>query len=398
MSTMNTGTELYTDPPSDLFYKDFNKWLEGLRHFIFTKILPLAIPAENQYRNDYAKILISDNAMKIWVVSFTDPSYDRNPDSNYELLELLGDRQLESLFTNFVVARYPNITEKTITEAKSTYMSKLDQAKKARELGLHKWVRTNMDLTIHTSEDLFESMFGALFKIGDLYIGKGTGYSLCNNLLTALFYNLTIDFDAIMTRSVTQIKEIFEKLGWSELEKFKVEELGKPTFETLPDGTLRWSLELRLLPRALAFLKTEGKLDTKGPVLTLKKGNNKTTLQTEAYFEAVKALKDRFGIDYKWASEYAEKKSDKEIREIAGERIIQDNLNQVFFSKNKKSGDRQFLQLLGTEKGTNRIVILLSVNSEFNVPLINLKNFSLKYYAANGKINPTINVNYDPNF
>lgn len=397
-SVSSNTLEVQTDPPSDLFYKDFKAWLLGLRHFVFTKILPLAIPADNQNRNDYAKILISDEAMKIWVVAFTDSSYDRNPDSNYELLELLGDRELESLFTNFIVNRYPDITEKTMTETKSTYMSKIDQAKKARVLGLHKWVRTNIDLSIHTSEDLFESMFGALFKIGDNLLGKGNGYALCNNVLTALFYDIVIDYDVIMKRPVSQIKEIFEKLGWSELDKFSIKELGVPTYQILLDGTTNWILELRLNNRATDFLRREGKMDAKGPILSLTKANNKKTLETDAYEKAIKALKDRFDIDYKWSIDYAHKKSDEEVQSIAGERVKQDNLTQVTFSKNKKTESRQFIQLIGTSISTNRIIILLSINSEFNVPLGPLKNFALKYYAANGRVDPTISVNYDPNF
>lgn len=396
--TVPSELQVIIDPPSDLFHKDFKAWVTGLRHFIFTEILPMVIPPDNQYRNDYGKILISDEAMKIWVVGFTDPSVDRNPDSNYELLELLGDRQLESCFTNFVVNRYPDITEKTLTEAKSIYASKIEQAKKARELGLHKWVRTNTDLTIHTSEDLYESLFGVLFKIGDQLIGKGNGYALCSNLTAYLFYDLSIDYEAIMTRPVTQIKEIFEKLGWSERDKFKVEELGIATFRNLPDGSTKWTLELRLTNKAMDFLRREGKVDAKGPVLTLTEANNKPTLETEGYKDAVQALKSRFGIDYKWATDYAEKKIDADTKTIAGERIKQDNVTQVYFSKYKKTGDRQFIQLLGTDRASNRIIILLSVNSERNAPLSTLKDFTLRYYASNGKVNPIISVNYDPSF
>jgi hypothetical protein len=337
--------------------------------------------------------------MKIWVISFTDPSYDRNPDSNYELLELLGDRQLESLFANYLVRSHPDITEKTITEAKATYISKIEQAKRARKLGLHKWVRTNVDISIHTSEDLFESLFGALFTIGDRYIGSGNGYALCNNLLVSLYYDIDINYEAIMTRPITQIKEIFEKLDWSDLEKFSINELGIPQYITLSDGSAKWTVQLKLPDGAVRFLKQENLLrQNESPILVVKEADTKETLKTEAYKDFVQVLKNRYGIDYNWAKNYVDVNMKIENEKIVINRMKQEGIADVFFSKNKKVGNYQFIQLLGNKRDTRRIVILLSINAPFNILLQELKKFALKYYDAKGSIDPTKSVNYEANF
>lgn len=393
-------TEVYIDPPSDLFHTNFDKWFKSFYHFILTEIIPRTIPNNNINRDEYGKILSSDQAMTTWVVAFTDPSVDRNPDSNYELLELLGDRILGAVFSNFVQLKYPNITEKMLTEINATYMSKIKQQEKAKYLNLNKWVRTNMDTTIHTYEDLFESLFGALFKIGDSLIGKGNGYALCNNLISNLYYDLSVDFNEILSRPTSQIKEIFEKLNWSTLrdEKFNLDELGVPTIIKDKSGSQnKWRFRLELTSTAVEFLQANRKWDAGGPVLTTVEGKNKKTVKNEGYQGALTALKNRFGIDFKWASDYVDEKNKRETESLAGIRMKEEEILKLIFPKSKKSGNRQFLQLIGIDK-TDKNTILLSINSEFDVPLSDLKNFALRYYSNKGRVSPNISVNYIPNY
>lgn len=390
--------QIYEDPPTGLYNTDATLWFNSFRHFIFTNIVPRVLPDNtNPYRNDYAKILISDEAMKIWVVAFTDPTFDRNIDSNYELLELLGDRVLSAIFSNFIISRYPGITEETLTKINSTYMSKVKQKEKAKYLRLHKWVRTSIDITIHTSEDVFESTFGALYKIGDNFIGKGNGYALCTNFITELYHDLQINLDLIMADPITQVKEIFEKLNWrtNPDDKFNPSELGNIKENKDPIQGNKWILTLKLTHTAIEFLKLEGLWDNTGPILSNQTGKDKKTLTNSAFKEALDNLNSRFKINYKWAGDFSRDKFVREFEYIAKNRMSQDGIIELWFPKSKKTSDKQFLQLVGINI-EDKNIILLTVQSNFDTPLSNLKIFSVRYYAANGKINDIIM--YDENF
>ena len=389
-------TEIVIDPESDLFYKDPIKWLEGLRNFLFTEIIPKALPNDNKNRDKYGSILISENAMNVWIVTFTDQSVDRNTLKNNQVLEMLGDRQLESLFTNLVYRLYPQITEDLLTELKSTYMSKNSQKNMANKLGLNKWVRNNFDNTIHTSEDLFEALFGGLFVIGEEYIGKGNGYALCNNLITSLYYDLEIDPDAILLRPITQVKEIIEKLGWGDRQeqKFDAAELG--TIENIEDDTsdYKWSLTLKLTKNAKLFIKNILKREiVNGGILANTVAANKDTLKNNAFSEALKNLKEFYGVDHKWAVNYAQEELEGIIKLIAKTRMEQDKIVKVYFAKIMKTGTTQFLQLVGIDNYNNHI-ILISVVGNFKEPVVNLKQFAVKFYSDHGKISSTQPIVY----
>ena len=392
--------EIIIDPASDLFYKDYNKWVKGLWYFLFTKIIPLVLPKDNKNRDLYAKILLSNDAMSIWIVCFTDQSVDRNPSNNNQMLETLGDRELESLFSNFVVNLYPKMTESLLTELKSTYMSKNKQKDMANKLELNKWVRSNFDNTIHTSEDLFESLFGALFKIGETYIGKGNGYALCSNLLTHLYYDLVIDPNAILLRSITQVKEIVEKLGWGQKnpDKFVKEELCVMQNIENEDSDYKWSLVLKLTKNAKVFIENILKKNiVNGGIIASQSGTNKTTLRNAAFDEAVRNLKELYGVDYDWASKYSEVELDSLVESIAKGRMDQDKIVSAYFPKITKSEKSQFLQFVGIDKSSNYI-ILSSIVGDFKDPLINLKIFAIRLYANSGKQDPTQPIIYDPNY
>ena len=392
--------EIVVDPASDLFITNFIVWAEGLKHYIFTKILPLTLPNDNKYREEYALILISEEAMAIWIVAFTDPSVDRNPSNNYQMLEILGDRQLESLFSNFVVSIYPKMTESLLTELKSTYMSKNKQNEMANKLGLNKWIRTNFDNTIHTSEDLFESLFGALFKIGERYIGKGNGYALCSNLITNLYYDLEIDPEFVLLRPITQFKQIVEKLDWgvARPEKFVADEFGIVENIENSDSDQKWRLVLKLTKSASDFINRYlNKPILNGGIIASQVNANKPSLINAAFNEALMNLKSLYGIDHDWAVNRSEKETTDLIESIAKNRMDQDKIISAYFPKITKSDKSQFIQFVGMDSSSNHI-ILSSIVGDFKEPLINLKKFAINLYAQTGKHDPSRPVVYNPNF
>jgi len=393
-------SEVVIDPASDLFYKDYAKWVNGLRHFLFTKIIPRALPNNNKNRDLYANILISEEAMTIWIICFTDQSVDRNPGNNYQQLEILGDRQLESIFSSFVINLFPKISESLLTELKQTYLSKNKQKDVSNKLELNKWIRSNFDNTIHTSEDLLEALFGALFKIGETYIGKGNGYALATNLVANLYYDLEIDPDAILLKALTQVKEISEKLGWGQKQpqKFDQDEFG--VVQNIEDESdeYKWSLTLKLTKNARNFIeKTLGKPILNGGIIASKVSSNKESVVNMSYEEALKNLKLLYGVDYDWASKYSKTELDQLIKSIANNRMKQDKLVSAYFPKITKSENKQFLQFVGIDDTSNHI-ILSSIIGDFKEPLINLKTFAIKLYSNNGKYDPSQPIVYDPNY
>ena len=393
-------TEIVTDPASDLFYKDYTKWVKGLRHFLFTQILPRALPEKNMNRDLYANILISEEAMTIWIICFTDQSVDRNPGNNYQQLEILGDRQLESIFSSFVINLFPKISESLLTELKQTYLSKNKQKDVSNLLGLNKWIRTNFDNTIHTSEDLLEALFGALFKIGETYIGKGNGYALATNLVSNLYHDLEIDPNLILLKALTQVKEISEKLGWGQKQpqKFDADEFG--VVQNIEDESddYKWSLTLKLTKNARNFIeKILNKPILNGGIIASKVSSNKESVVNMSYEEALKNLKDLYGVDYDWASKYTKTELDDLIKSIANNRMQQDKLVSAYFPKITKSENKQFLQFVGID-GNSKHIILSSIIGDFKEPLINLKTFAIKLYSNNGKYDASQPIVYDPNY
>lgn len=388
-------SEVVIDPASDLFITDPIKWFKGYRHFIFTEIVPRVLPLSNPNRDAYGQILISDQAMAIWQVSITHESVNRNPGSNNEMLEMLGDRELESIFSNYVTSLYPKMTEDLLTELKSTYMSKVKQRDMAIKLGLHKWTRTYFNVTIHTSEDLFESMFGALFKIGETYIGKGNGYALCNNLLANLYYDLKINPDDIFLRSRSQLKEIIEKLGWGKQieQKFDEKEWGvivpNITGDEDNEDENKWSLTLKLTKNARDFIKNVlGKEIINGGILATRIGKTKKNLINEASQDALNTLKDAYNIDFKWAVNYSKQQLENMITESTKIRMKQDGITSISFSKIFNADGKQMLQLIGQEANGN-MVILMSVVASTKTRINLIKLFAVKSYSESGKFDPS---------
>ena len=326
--------EIVINPASDLFYKDEKAWLIGLRNFIFIKILPLALSEKNPYRNEYAKILISDDAMSIWVVAFTHPSVDPNPDSNYEQLEILGDAIILKPFYDILVSKYPNISEEQLTLLKSIYVSKEGQRNLSNKLGLRNWIRINVDVSMQISEDLLESVSGALSRLGDMFLGKGNGYALVFNFMISLYGDIEIDPNKTFISDKSQVKQIFEKMHWTKFKQFKFTEI--ESLKTLENqtSTEKKKITIKLNDTAVKYIKDVMKSPIiDGGILAEIKGPDKSTIEKQAYDLALKNLKSHYNIDYNWASAESDKLSQEKIPTIAKERMKDDEyLKLLIFS------------------------------------------------------------------
>ena len=191
-------SEIIEDPSRDLFYVDPKKWLEGLRYFIYNKILPKCFSPDDENYKVNSEKMVNSIAMGLWKIAFTHKTFDPNGVNNYETLEHMGDTAMKTAFDSSVIQKYPGISEYIITLINNIYVSKPIQKQKSEELGLYKWIRIIIPANIHIHEDLLEALFGALYKIGDQVLGKGNGYVLSSNL-AANIYDIESIYNNYMT-------------------------------------------------------------------------------------------------------------------------------------------------------------------------------------------------------
>jgi len=234
--------QIIIEPEQGLAYKDPNKWFEGLRYYLYNVIIPKALSDTDPNYEIMREKLVNGDAMKIWVKVFTHKSFNPNGIDNYETIEHMGDTSMKTAFDSAVIQKYPDINEYDITLMNNYYVSKPIQRNISKELGLYKWLRTVIPLTIHVHEDLLEALFGGLFKIGDRVIGKGNGYSLSSNLAARIYNVDDIDINIVLAHPRSQIKEIIEKMRWHEgsgLKAEDIEKVRKQSGNPLKNGNLK---------------------------------------------------------------------------------------------------------------------------------------------------------------
>jgi dsRNA-specific ribonuclease len=232
--------------------------------------------------------IVNQKTLPIWKKAFTHETIDLN--ENYEQLETIGDRVLELTFLKYLLRRYPDLTPQEITNLKSKYMSKMYQGTTASQLGLGDWIRVGNDIySIHILEDVYESLFGALFEIADREIYDGAGYVLALKLQTKIFDENGFDLSDAQGHPRSQIKEIFEmlKLDVPDPEEYVSER-----------GT---SIRILITPDTRDALMTLEKMKSSTPLLLGEGfGPYKTSAINLAYSNALEYLKS-LGITRDWA-------------------------------------------------------------------------------------------------
>ena len=268
--------------------EDEYKWLLGLQQFLYSNLLPLAEP------NDSRRLqLVDQDAMTVWMITFTHESHNPNVGENYEELEKLGDVVMKMFFINYLMKRFPRITRLQLSELNNRYMSKEEQAPVAKKLGLQNWIRTPLDVNKQMTEDILEAVFGALLQIGDA-VKLGLGYVLCYNLFVNIYNEINIDMSYARGHVKTQVQQLFSKLHWG-----KVIEIWQPSEYAEGGSIAGGTLILKFTPQALKHLSTLN-IDVPSPILASADGPTKKTASSSVYAIALKHLTD-LGITKEWA-------------------------------------------------------------------------------------------------
>jgi dsRNA-specific ribonuclease len=181
---------------------------------------------------EYREKFTDDEAMKMFVMVITHRSVD--PKNNYEELEFIGDSILKGIIAQYILRRFPNLSEiselttkKGTTEGSlSLIKQKLEQKKNlssmALKLGFWDYVRCSPEVREKdrnaSLEDVYEAFIGALTTIIDERIKRGLGYMYAYNFVSSSLDEIEID--------VSQLKDPISSLTM--LYKANTIKSGKP--------------------------------------------------------------------------------------------------------------------------------------------------------------------------
>lgn len=165
------------------------------------------------------KILFDNEAMiNYWIPAFTHKTVDAA--NNYETLEFYGDKVLNYAFSQYLRDKFGGkLNQNTGTLLSNQYMSKVYQAELARKMGLVELMRYDPEepkINVSVQEDAFEAFAGALNNLAEDRIKRGLGFIFIFNMLTALFEDEEIVLSEVRRDVKTELKEIYEKMGWGE--------------------------------------------------------------------------------------------------------------------------------------------------------------------------------------
>ena len=147
-------------------------------------------------------------------LALTHKSFDNK--SNNERLEFLGDTVLNSVISQYLFLKYPEIPEGLLSRIRSQLVKSDTLSKKAKSLKLHKAVRLSKGtLNINDShkKSIYEGCLEAL--VGAIYIDGGWDQAtlVTINIFSDELSNISID-DSFKDPK-TELQELFQSLGMS---------------------------------------------------------------------------------------------------------------------------------------------------------------------------------------
>ena len=278
--------------------KEYLEWRNNLKKFLRYSILPKVVSSESALDK-----LVSDDAMKIWEVAFTNESFNPNVGENYEELELAGDVNLAAAYVKFMMASYPEITRSQLSEFRTKYLAKGFQSELSAKLGFGPHIRSRFATNTHILEDVLEAFFGALDLIGDQEFKFGAGAGLVYNMVVELYKDVPVDWEVTLGNPKTRVKEVYEGLGIIN-PKPPVKEKVPEIAEENENGTTTFSI---LIPDSgIELLKSMG-VSVPSNILATSTENTKKIASQVAYKIAVRNL-DQLGITDDFVADFKRSK------------------------------------------------------------------------------------------
>jgi dsRNA-specific ribonuclease len=322
------------------------EWYEGLRSYLRDQVLPLVVKSEEN-----RKKLVSDEAMKVWIICFTHESYNPNVGQNYEELELVGDHSMESNFMMYLYLNYPKMTRSDLSQLKSHYMSKPAQAQMSLKLGLNKWVRyRTININMHTFEDIIEAFFGGLHILGDQVFKFGAGNGLCYAMINWLFEDTPVDREYTKGKPKTIIKETFEMLHWGKAIE---------TYEKNPNTNLT-TVTISFPSEAMSTLQSLG-VNLPSPVIAIEEGHTKKIASDKAYDVTLQKIR-AIGITEEWVTSVRGTRNMRNPElapfvEPVQAKIKSQGFKGFYASKVQQTNNGKMFQLIGIKPDDTRVIL-----------------------------------------
>ena len=344
------------------------RWLTDLREHLRQLLNTLVEKYDKNNKINRLDLLTDDDAMEVWKIVFTHQTYDFEQAKNYEVPERLGDNLLGAAFSEYLYLTLPPeiITPSSLTLFKNYYMSKAEQPKLADKLGLPKLVRLGpyKGLEDKTREDVFEAFFGGINIIASRKLGFGVGYLLTFYFINSLFEDITINSNILLGDAITQVKEIFDALGWHTDKSKQVPYHQEKT----KDGQI--TFEVHLSQPAIEFFKNFDK--TANVILGMATRPTKDQAEMEANVKALAYLNE-LGVNAESIEEikaYRDSTNPLFANEYkkALEKANLQNYKQIRFSKQGTSYGRNIIYLIGeSDDGKDAIIsAVLSDSKKFD--------------------------------
>lgn len=182
-------------------------WIQSFRVYVHTNVATW-IGIKNQLnRNKIVEVVPS----RIWASALTHPSYDANPNKNYMKMRMIGQTSLKLAFYDYVTERYPGMDSDGMERLFLTYMSPAYKEVIAKRIQIYPLIRSAIDGDFGT--DVIESLFGAIYSVGNRMIARGVGQALCVNFIGTLFNGIKMD-TTDLTSSRSWIESAFAEMGW----------------------------------------------------------------------------------------------------------------------------------------------------------------------------------------
>ena len=361
--------------------KEYLEWRNNLKNFLRYEILPKILGSETALDK-----LVSDNAMKIWEVAFTNESFNPNVGENYEELELSGDVNLAAAYVKFMMASYPEITRSQLSEFRTKYLAKGFQSELSGKLGFGPHIRSKFRTNTHILEDVLEAFFGALDLIGDKEFKFGAGGGLVYNMVVELYQDVPVDWEVTLGNPKTRVKEVYEGLGFINPKPPVKEKVPEQAVEN-ENGTTTFSI---LIPDSgIELLKTLG-ISVPTNILATATENTKKIASQVAYKIAVRNL-DQLGITDEFVADFKRSKdlTNQELIpyiEAIKPRLESEGYVRFYLTEHHvkaKPGMMQktakYIQLIGVDANGRKAV--LSMTADPVADVLEGKKYVLQKYA-----------------
>ncbi len=354
-------------------------WATEYQQHLYFHIAPIAIPDSTEDADELRKRFVNNDAMPYHIRIVTHDSFDANQSRNLQTPEFIGDPIMGLIFSQLYAEKNPEIDQETLTNLKSAKVWKAEQAKLSQKLGLDKFLRSVVPISESIREDMLEAMFSAVMDIGNKFFAPGVGYVMCRNIMIYLYADVVVSFDPITIKNPkAQLKEIGDKLHWYD-GAATIDAFGLPTKQKDKfHKTTSWNLVYYLTPRAQAWMRAQGKDIVNKGILADVTTKKKDDVTNEAVIQALKTLKDVYGVDWHVANK---KKMNIEYSDDVKNQMKKNDYKTMEIVKFK---DIDYYQLVGTKKdGTKEIA--LTILNETRATVENVKSSIITRFGILGK-------------